>query len=101
MLLWLQNVQGGHGLHGTLNFHSKKFVGILNGIDTDVWNPATDNTLAVQFTSSDLEGKNENKEILRRQLGLSSANSRQPLVIFTNDVLVTTFSYQLLSAAWI
>ncbi|KAL8460875.1 hypothetical protein ACS0TY_032391 [Phlomoides rotata] len=72
--------EGGRGLEATLNSHSKKFVGILNGIDTGSWNPATDPFLKVQYHSKDIEGKTENKEALRRHLGLSSANARQPLV---------------------
>lgn len=74
------DVQGGRGLHETLNSYSKKFVGILNGIDTDAWNPATDPFLKVQYHSNDIDGKAENKEALRRHLRLSSANDRQPLV---------------------
>lgn len=74
-------MQGGRGLHSTLNFHSKKFIGILNGIDTEAWNPATDDFLKVQYHSNDLQGKAENKEALRKILGLSSANVRKPLVI--------------------
>ena len=74
--------QGGKGLHSTLNSHSKKFVGILNGIDTDTWNPATDIYLKVQYSANDLQGKGDNKEALRRQLGLSSADVWRPLVKF-------------------
>lgn len=72
--------EGGRGLHSTLNFHSKKFVGILNGIDTDAWNPATDTFLKVQYNANDLQGKAENKEAIRKHLGLSSADARKPLV---------------------
>ncbi|XP_041994203.1 probable starch synthase 4, chloroplastic/amyloplastic [Salvia splendens] len=72
--------EGGRGLQDTINAYSKKFVGILNGIDTDAWNPATDPFLKVQYHSNDIDGKAENKEALRRYLKLSSANSRQPLV---------------------
>ncbi|KAJ0018016.1 hypothetical protein Pint_10039 [Pistacia integerrima] len=76
----VRTAEGGRGLHSTLNFHSKKFVGILNGIDTDAWNPATDTTLEVQYNANNLQGKAENKLALRRHLGLSSADTRQPLV---------------------
>lgn len=72
--------EGGKGLHSTLNSNSKKFIGILNGIDTDSWNPATDPFLKAQFNAKDLQGKEENKYALRKQLGLSSAESRRPLV---------------------
>ncbi|KAK4488186.1 hypothetical protein RD792_003929 [Penstemon davidsonii] len=75
----VETTEGGRGLHTTLNSHSKKFVGILNGIDTDAWNPATDQLLKVQYNAFDIEGKSENKETLRRYLGMSSANARQPL----------------------
>ncbi|EEF37825.1 hypothetical protein RCOM_1214090 [Ricinus communis] len=71
--------QGGRGLHSTLNFHAKKFIGILNGIDTDSWNPVTDTCLKVQYGANDLQGKAENKLPTRRLLGLSTADARQPL----------------------
>ncbi|KAL1560418.1 putative starch synthase 4, chloroplastic/amyloplastic [Salvia divinorum] len=72
--------EGGRGLQDTINTYSKKFVGILDGIDTDAWNPATDPFSKVQYHSDDIDGKAENKEVLRRYLNLSSANGRQPLV---------------------
>lgn len=72
--------EGGRGLHSTLNSHSKKFIGILNGIDTDAWDPATDVYLKSQFNANDLQGKAENKEALRKHLGLSYADTRRPLV---------------------
>ncbi|RDX88850.1 putative starch synthase 4, chloroplastic/amyloplastic, partial [Mucuna pruriens] len=76
----VRTAEGGHGLHSTLSFHSKKFIGILNGIDTDAWNPATDLFLPVQYSATDLQGKAENKQALRRNLGLLSADVRRPLV---------------------
>lgn len=75
----VRTAEGGKGLHSTLNFHSKKFFGILNGIDTDAWNPATDTFLKVQYSANDLQGKAENKAALRRHLGLSSKDDK-PLV---------------------
>lgn len=76
----VRTAEGGRGLHATLNSHSKKFIGILNGIDTDSWNPATDAFLKVQYSANDLGGKAENKEALRRRLGLSSSDVRRPMV---------------------
>ncbi|KAF8031082.1 hypothetical protein BT93_D0310 [Corymbia citriodora subsp. variegata] len=76
----VRTAEGGKGLHSTLNLHSKKFVGILNGIDTDEWNPATDSFLEVQYSSNDLQGKAANKRAIRKQLGLSSANALKPMV---------------------
>ncbi|XP_061341204.1 probable starch synthase 4, chloroplastic/amyloplastic isoform X2 [Gastrolobium bilobum] len=76
----VRTAEGGQGLHSTLSAHSKKFIGILNGIDTDSWNPATDTFLDVQYNANDLQGKAENKQALRRNLCLSSADVRRPLV---------------------
>ncbi|KAJ8545339.1 hypothetical protein K7X08_017922 [Anisodus acutangulus] len=76
----VRTAQGGKGLHATINSHSKKFAGILNGIDTDAWNPASDDFLKVQYSASDIEGKLENKEALRRLLRLSSSETKRPLV---------------------
>ncbi|XP_027920506.1 probable starch synthase 4, chloroplastic/amyloplastic isoform X3 [Vigna unguiculata] len=76
----VRTAEGGHGLHSTLSSHFRKFIGILNGIDTDAWNPATDAFLPVQYNATDLQGKVENKQALRRSLGLSSADIRMPLV---------------------
>ncbi|PPD89943.1 hypothetical protein GOBAR_DD13116 [Gossypium barbadense] len=71
--------EGGKGLHSTLNSHTRKFMGILNGINTDAWNPRTDNFLKVQYSANDKQGKAENKAAMRRNLGLSSADDQRPV----------------------
>ncbi|CAI9087927.1 OLC1v1022130C1 [Oldenlandia corymbosa var. corymbosa] len=76
----VRTAEGGKGLHSTLNTYARKFVGVLNGIDTDAWNPASDTFLKVQYSAFDIDGKAQNKEALKRKLGLSSADVRQPLV---------------------
>ncbi|XP_021763949.1 probable starch synthase 4, chloroplastic/amyloplastic [Chenopodium quinoa] len=76
----VRSPEGGRGLHSTLNSHSKKFIGILNGIDTDTWNPSTDSRIEVQYNSSDLQGKAANKQALRRRLGLLLSDSTRPLI---------------------
>lgn len=74
--------EGGKGLHGTLGVHSKKFVGILNGIDEEVWDPATDTLIDYQYNADDVDGKYVNKQKLRERLGLGSQgeDARRPLV---------------------
>ncbi|XP_013585339.1 PREDICTED: probable starch synthase 4, chloroplastic/amyloplastic [Brassica oleracea var. oleracea] len=47
----VRTYEGGKGLHSTLNANSKKFIGILNGIDTDSWNPAP-RTLSLRLSST-------------------------------------------------
>lgn len=56
-----------------------KYMGILNGIDTDVWNPATDPYLPACFSSHIPEGKAMCKAYLQRGLGLEEAPDK-PLV---------------------
>ncbi len=59
-----------HGLDGILNARSWKLHGIVNGIDTDVYNPATDKLIYANFDVSDMSGKAENKRALQERLGL-------------------------------
>ncbi len=61
----------GCGLQELLRYRSDKLTGILNGIDEETWNPATDPLLLRNYTAADLSGKYYNKRALQRQLGLS------------------------------
>lgn len=63
-------------------------MGVLNGIDTDAWDPSTDEFLKVQFNADDLRGKMENKKELRKLLKLSTADSMQPLVSSYHTILL-------------
>jgi starch synthase len=47
----------GMGLDGTLRAKGDRFVGILNGLDTAVWDPATDGDTAVAYSRADRTGK--------------------------------------------
>lgn len=61
---------GGMGLHGLLAGRGGVVSGILNGIDTVVWNPATDEALASRFDANDLDARAANKAALQREFGL-------------------------------
>ena len=60
----------GYGLDGTLRHVSHKLVGILNGIDQQVWNPATDPELPEAYTRDDMAGKHAAGAAVRTELGL-------------------------------
>lgn len=67
---------GGMGLEGLLSQRQDSLTGILNGIDTRVWNPATDEFLAQCYTADSLELKVVNKTALQRELGLPVQSDR-------------------------
>lgn len=53
----IQTFDGGFGLHGVFSMLRAKLSGILNGIDYDIWSPATDKMLPAHFSSEDQAGK--------------------------------------------
>lgn len=59
-----------HGLDTILRLRSFKLSGILNGIDTDSYNPETDPDIYAHYTAEDPSGKPENKRALQERLGL-------------------------------
>jgi starch synthase len=63
--------EGGFGLDGPLRSRRDSLVGILNGIDTEVWNPATDPHLAASFDATTLGGRDSNRTALLDRLGFA------------------------------
>ena len=67
----IQTAEYGEGLEDHLRFHSYKLRGIVNGIDVDIWNPATDKLLVAPYGTADaIEQKKANKRALQESLGL-------------------------------
>lgn len=62
--------EGGFGLDEALRHRGADVVGILNGIDTDVWNPAADPLIEAGFDATDLTGRSANRLALHGRLGL-------------------------------
>ncbi len=75
----LRTADGGFGLHEHFRSLGGRFVGITNGIDQDVWNPATDPHIPARFSAADLEGKATCKASLQRLYGMP-LGPRTPVV---------------------
>ena len=66
----IQTPEFGNGLDGLLRHRSAALSGILNGIDTQEWDSASDPLLEHHYDSTDLSGKQTNKLALQTALGL-------------------------------
>jgi starch synthase len=66
----IQREELGFGMQGLLATRSDHLTGILNGIDTDEWNPATDPHLPSHYSSANMSGKAADKEALQGRMGL-------------------------------
>jgi starch synthase len=60
----------GHQLDGLLRHRADRLSGIVNGIDTAIWNPATDTAIAAPFDAEHTAGKALCKQALQREFGL-------------------------------
>jgi starch synthase len=76
----LASETGGAGLDGVVRARKAPVVGIVNGIDYAVWNPATDATLATRYDAQDIAPRARCKGALQRELGLAIEPST-PLVV--------------------
>ena len=74
---YAQEIQGseqGCGLEGLLHARVRDLSGILNGVDADVWNPATDALIAAPYDSRSAAGKLKCKTALQQEAGLAIGN---------------------------
>lgn len=67
----LRTEKGGFGLDGVFVSLRDRLVGIVNGIDQDVWDPARDPIIPRRYTSDSLSGKKRCRVALQRATGLS------------------------------
>lgn len=72
----------GHGLDGVLRWNAWKLSGILNGIDTELYNPATDEHIPYHYSAKDLAGKKKDKRALQKEVGLPQSND--PLFVMVS-----------------
>jgi starch synthase len=69
----IQQADAGMGLDGLLRARSNVLSGILNGIDTSVWNPQADPRIASPFSVTSLAGRAANKAALQKRFALPLA----------------------------
>jgi len=77
----IQKPEFGCGLDGLLRYRSESLAGILNGIDIDEWNPASDPYLTANYNRRTLGNKCKNKAALQERMGLT-VKSDVPLLGF-------------------
>ena len=71
----IRTVEFGMGLHGLLTTRAADVVGIVNGIDIDVWNPESDPLLASRYSRRTIRNRATNRRKVEERFGLDSDNS--------------------------
>jgi starch synthase len=66
---------GGMGLDGLLRGRRSVLTGILNGVDTDVWNPETDSHLASRYGAATLSRRIQNRRSVEAEFNLASSEA--------------------------
>ncbi|HQL33412.1 MAG TPA: glycogen synthase GlgA [Treponemataceae bacterium] len=66
----IQRPEYGFRMDGILRYRAGDLTGILNGVDTDIWNPETDTLIAARYSHKTLDKKALNKEALQKKMGL-------------------------------
>ena len=74
----IQTEEYGFGLDGVLRKRKADLYGIINGIEYDEWNPATDKNIPARYSLNDMKGKALCKRTLQREMGLKERDS--PLI---------------------
>jgi starch synthase len=75
--------EGGWGFNGILASRAADLIGIVNGIDTETWNPATDPYLPAHFDAQNLDGKADAKRALLEYADLRASLTRPVIGIVT------------------
>jgi starch synthase len=77
----IQTEEYGAGLDGAIRARREPLVGITNGVDYAVWNPATDPAIVARYDAEDFANKTRSKGALQKELGLT-LDTQVPLVGF-------------------
>jgi len=76
----IQTTEYGFGLEGVLRDRAATVTGILNGVDYDEWSPQTDKFITAKYSPQDLSGKLQCKHDLLHAFGVTSADSKVPVI---------------------
>jgi starch synthase len=72
----IQDEAFGYGLAPLLRHRAGDLRGILNGVDSGLWNPASDPALAARYAANRLASKRPNKRALQVEMGLAAGDER-------------------------
>ncbi|PYV16799.1 MAG: glycogen synthase GlgA [Acidobacteria bacterium] len=76
----IQTEEYGCGLDGVLRSRAGRVTGILNGVDYDAWDPATDKLIPANFSPADVKGKLACKKALLQGMGARDVRPERPLI---------------------
>ena len=79
----IRTPEGGFGLDGLLRVRSNVLSGILNGVDTQQWNPKTDRYIAKNYTAENMSGKKQCKVALQKRFNLPVDETKAVIGIVT------------------
>ena len=82
----IQSPEYGAGLDGVLRSHGEALLGITNGVDYAVWNPATDAALVARYDAEDTTNKARCKGALQKEVGLP-LDAHAPLATFVGRIV--------------
>jgi starch synthase len=75
----IQTPEYGMGMEGVLSSRRRVLHGILNGVDYDLWDPAKDTHIAMNYSPDDMAGKKKCKARLVQEMALDSSLIKRPL----------------------
>ena len=76
----IQTPEFGYGLEGVLHARARRLQGIVNGVDYEQWDPATDKLIAAHYTPAHLEGKVACKKALLATMGVQNPILDRPVI---------------------
>lgn len=76
----IQTPEFGYGLEGVLRSRADRLQGIVNGVDYEAWNPASDKLIPAYYTPENLKGKQACKKGLLERMGVQAPMLTRPVI---------------------